>query len=34
MTKKGTGKHMNKILGSPTQYEIQKIAFYGTAHFL
>ena len=32
--KKGTGKHINKIPGSPSLYEIQNIALWGTAHLL
>ena len=34
MIKKGTDKHINKIAGSPSLYEIQKIALSRTAHLL
>ena len=34
MIKKGTDKQINKISDSPSRYEIQKIALYGTAHRL
>ena len=32
--KKGTDKHIDQMPGSPSQYEIQKIALWGTAHLL
>ena len=32
--KKDTDKHINKIPGSPSLYEIQKIALCETAHLL
>ena len=34
MIKKGTGKHLEKLPGSPNPGEIQKIAFTETAHIL
>ena len=33
MIKKGTSKHINKIPGSSSQYEIKTIALHETAHF-
>ena len=32
MIKKGTDKRVNKLLGSPSRYEIQKITLCGAAH--
>ena len=32
MSKKGTDKHINKIVGSHSWYEIQKIALCGTPY--
>ena len=34
MIQKGKDKHINKIPGNPTQYEINKFALGGTAHLL
>ena len=34
MMKQGTDKHINKISGSPSQNEIQKIALCRTSHLL
>ena len=34
MIKKRTSKHINKIFGCPSLYEIQKLALCGTAHLL
>ena len=34
MIEKRTDKHINKLPGSPSQYEKQNITFYGTAHLL
>ena len=34
ITKNGTDKHINKIPGNPSQYEIQNIAYCGTAYLL
>ena len=34
MIKKGIDKYINKIPGSTSPYEIQKIVLYRTSHFL
>ena len=34
MIKKGIDKHINKISGSPSLYEIQKTAPFATSHLL